>query len=1180
MAKAYLFETRYSYLEDLRQFVRSGDYEAEDASTAFEAQVQTDLASARTYHLQGELGLALDGYQRLQALILKTVNPQLPLQVSRSKSWVAPRLPELMDTLIGSSADTLARIPITAPTLPPGVISPDPAPDSVIAALQPFLATGMRSGVADDAIVDLRDGAAAVDRGAWDEARDAYQRALDVVGDHAQLRAYVQHDVGLLLERTGDPDGAKEQLTTAAKTLAAAHQVDGQVAVLTSLVGLAQRQGDEAGAAERQAQVTALARKNGIHDLTVQPSRVGTVGLFTSATTAPEVAVARPFGPDVITRIDLTTPHLGERGLRSGQPAHGAVAPEGAAAPAVTAGGPVSASADVPTLLSLRYLETNVTATSLTLLDGEVGGIDIKLGDTRKASLTGFYETLKTTTDIDLLMPGWLHPTVFVAYMPYTYFFVLPMSIGDCFAEMGDHAAAERHYLAALSYPYLNQNVEVVKVWTKLADVALAWGDSLYRSAGEDTTAFGPAAAQYAKIVQADGTLPAGSNLYASAAFAGLATRAQAVLDAADPEALEENPAIVAKILQARMRLQQIGAELDFFGFSADYVPPFGWEYLQTTARYFAQHAATLEQSYIQFKSQAENEQLRRDQMEQQVEMASASVQLEQRSVEEANAGLGVAAASLNYAQQQRANAQSAKDDFGAVRYELEELSELEAWSQAAAMDEDDEVKQTISNFTYYNADSKRRSDVLADLGRRRAQITGKLEADRLQREVAAAKAYVGVAQAQVAQAQARIASAQQRVVVAQLKQRAAEDNRDFLDMREFSSRLWYDLARTLRSLSDSYLDMAIQVALLMERAYALETGRQMHKIRLDYRSLGADQLLGADFLQRDIDFFTVDYLTSIQSKKAPMKVTVSLADTYPQAFGQLKATGRAMFATTVEQFDRLYPGYYLHKVRNVELVFVGLTGSGGLHGTLRNIGVSSFRDQTGALRDLVYPADVMPISQYDVRQDALVFRSDPSRLRLFENNGLATMWQIELPPGANDFDPAEILDVQLVLFYDAFFDPGLEATVKADLPTEGSGAKSLSLRMNAPDELFFLRSQGEGLIDVTDADLPRSQRSLQRTALTIRLLGAPDLVGGLTFRLTSDDLGTELTVTTEADGTVAGNQAADPLGDLIGRDVVDRWKIHVLAADNPGKAAVGDIVDLRDLTDVQAFEEYDFTWR
>ena len=96
-----------------------------------------------------------------------------------------------------------------------------------------------------------------------------------------------------------------------------------------------------------------------------------------------------------------------------------------------------------------------------------------------------------------------------------------------------------------------------------------------------------------------------------------------------------------------------------------------------------------------------------------------------------------------------------------------------------------------------------------------------------------------------------------------------------------------------------------------------------------------------------------------------------------------------------------------------------------------------------------LYPSDVMALSQYEIRQDALAFRFNPNDLRLFENNGIDTLWQIDLPLNANDFDYRDILDIQLVLYYDGFFSPRLEQTIVAGLPKSGTASRAFSMRMS-----------------------------------------------------------------------------------------------------------------------------------
>jgi hypothetical protein len=230
-------------------------------------------------------------------------------------------------------------------------------------------------------------------------------------------------------------------------------------------------------------------------------------------------------------------------------------------------------------------------------------------------------------------------------------------------------------------------------------------------------------------------------------------------------------------------------------------------------------------------------------------------------------------------------------------------------------------------------------------------------------------------------------------------------------------------------------------------------------------------------------------------------------------------------------------------------------------------------------VRSLVYPADVMPLSMYDVRGDAVIFQPNGDMLRLFENNGLATMWRLELPPGANELDLNQLVDVQLVLAFDAFFDPALETSVKASLPTTGNRAKATSLRLVAPDELFFLRRQGEATVPFSSADFPRNETNRSRTRATLKLTGDAAVIGGLVLRVAPHG-GAPLAVTTAADGTVAGSVAGDPLGALLGGDPAVAWEVTAAAADNPGKPAAGDAVDLQGLTDLQIYQEYSFGYR
>jgi hypothetical protein len=306
------------------------------------------------------------------------------------------------------------------------------------------------------------------------------------------------------------------------------------------------------------------------------------------------------------------------------------------------------------------------------------------------------------------------------------------------------------------------------------------------------------------------------------------------------------------------------------------------------------------------------------------------------------------------------------------------------------------------------------------------------------------------------------------------------------------------------------------------------------------------------------------------------VKRVISLADLFPMAFQGLKNTGTCNFQTQLAQFDRQAPGMYLCKTRNVELIFVGVANA-TLAGTLRNGGVSAFRRPNGAIVQRSYPADVMPLSAYETRQDALAFRFNPNELRLFENNGIETQWQIDLPRGANDFNYQDILDVQLVLYYDGFFSPTLETQVKAALPVTGSGARAISLRMSYPDELFYLKSQGEAQVELDASLFPFSQQLQNRTRLSLRASGAA--APNLRLRLTSRNHGTEVLVTADANGLAAGNVAGDPLGVFLNEAMLDRWTVRILAGDNPALVQA-DRLNLNGLSDIMLYFEYGFRYR
>jgi hypothetical protein len=1151
----YLLENRYSYLTYNWQASQNVDYEAETPETTFEWHAHNLLMQGQTYLHREEYQLAYNTFKDLQALILKTVHPQMPVDPNQVPGFTFPKDLTMIEPLTIKAVEILKKTKVPDYTFPKELMDKDSTlPAGVQNVINPVMDVGLQFTSHHGFVLDqIGSAVTEAGNGNWGAAIKRYQTALEKVpANDPLLRGSLTHDLAVLNEQAGNKSVAVELSQSSIKLLAEAKQPDAQLHALTSAVGISTRAGKADVAADFSRQADAL-RKT-IVTVTLPERR----------------SLSIKDSLDLSTRI---VPRKIDSGVSRRVPTRGSFALQRAAAQVVVS------TTESPALMTMEYVKDSAPQKAMKI-QGTATSATIQLNNTAAASGKAFLQTVSDSTDIGLITAFLATPIQMVAYLPHIYFFVLPMSIADCLAGMGNFQEAEKEYLSVLPYPFINKAVEVPKLWTRLAQLYLEIGDDAYRKAKDNTAAFGEAKTAYEKIVKTNKTLAATSPLYKDAKFGGLKTRVTNFLAAADPVAFNDNPAITIKVMDALSKLGQIQAGLNFFGFAPNYAPPFSFEYLQNTARYFAQQASQIEQRYIQYKSTAENEELRREQLDQQAEVARQSVVLEERGLAEADAGIAVAQASLNYAEVQRQNAVSSKTDFDNARWELLEYAELEAWANASSVDHDDQVLLTTGDWRqYYHASDTPRNVVLRDLASQRTQLSHDLEAAKLDRAITAANAYKAVSQAQVAQAQARAAVAAQRIVIAQLQQKQAEENRDFLDMKEFSTRLWYELALQARRLKTRYLDMATEIAFLMERAYNAETERNLHVIRYNYSHTAASDLMGADLLAADIDYFTFDHVTTTKTKKQPVKKVISLADSFVMAFHALKAKGRCFFQTEFAEFDRQHPGLYLCKLRNVEVVFVGITRASSICGSLRNVGVSKFRRENGNIVTRSYPADVMTLSQYEIRQDALAFRFNPNDLRLFENNGIDTLWQLELPKNANDFNFNEILDVQLVLYYDGFFSPTLETGIKAALPVAGSGSRGFSLSMMFPDEMFYLKNKGNAEIEFAADMFPYNQSNMKRTKVSLKAGGDATAIKNLTLRLKSTAHGaTELVLKTNAQGEVNAATAGDPLKVLKNEAMLDKWTVNITAADNPALVKDGALV-LSGLKDLLIFFEYSFDY-
>ncbi|MGQ0570142.1 MAG: hypothetical protein ACT4P5_11570 [Armatimonadota bacterium] len=721
-----------------------------------------------------------------------------------------------------------------------------------------------------------------------------------------------------------------------------------------------------------------------------------------------------------------------------------------------------------------------------------------------------------------------------IAYLPHTYGFVLPMDIGDCYAALGRRPEAVDYYLKALDYQFLNRHIEAPRVWLKAARAVVEEADLHFRRG--DT---GTARDWYERVLRSDGTAPAGSRLYQGAHFAPMIGAVQGVVAAMDGgPAFAGNLEVAALIAYVRAQLAKIAAALNWLGLADDVVPIWTFDFLQSTARYFAQHAIQAWREYISFRAAAEQAEMTEREMEQAVTMNWFALQAQRAQQELADRQRDVAQALRDGAGLHRDNLVAQRDQFNADGWVIAELNRFQAWYSNANADQvfgsghwdwGGGRELSIGETTAQQA-----IDAVIDY---RNRISHQMHIDNFNRQIAEANNQITVANRQldVANAQRNVARWQTWAAERQLD--FAQENLSFFRQQEFTPDMWHALADRLRGVANRYLEMGIYAAFLMERAYAVENDRDLRRIRFDYASPGVGELTAGDSLLLDVDSFSHDLLVHSAGKRNRVRHVISLSDFAPQAFTGFVRTGVMEFTVPLYAIERVYPGTHLHRIQSVEVEIEGLQVPEGITGTLAHLGISSWRSADGSVRSRVTAPEAMILSGFRLRRDLVLYRADPMRLGLFENSGVAASWRLELPMATNDVDFATISDVRLVLYFYCLHDRDLEATIRATFPANDEAAQSFSARLHAPDEFFAFGAPPDGSNTMTFSLNPRvfPYNQLNRASTRVGIQVLRNSASGRAepfpnVALTVSMAGQSGSGTTDANGVLSSDGALAPL--------------------------------------------------
>ncbi|WP_065754078.1 PKD domain-containing protein [Bradyrhizobium paxllaeri] len=591
------------------------------------------------------------------------------------------------------------------------------------------------------------------------------------------------------------------------------------------------------------------------------------------------------------------------------------------------------------------------------------------------------------------------------------------------------------------------------------------------------------------------------------------------LLEIGEATSTDTNPRVFALLLQANARLVQLQADFNWLGYTDDYVPPWRFHFLLERGRYFAEHAKQAQRDYLNFLSTAEREELQEKQAEQAVALESANFAIEDARVGQADAEVEAAKASKALQEKVKEHADLRLTDY--KTFDENADFRMEKWSggpntesqlsgtlggaatgagigaavgsiipgpgTAAGGAVGAFVGAAVGFLSSRSEDQFRRAQVFIESQQR------ELEKSNLDRANIEAQKALDVVNAQLNVANAAFTVATLQRQTALLRHEFAVETAAYLANRVLNAEQWFRLANSIRSIADTYLRYAVEIAFLAEQAYEFEADKQLNVIRFDYDLSELGDFLAGDFLLRDLDTLEHDLVVTQREREQHVRYVLSMAREFPEALQELRDTGRVTFSMVLEQIEQRFHGLILARLGAVDVVPLALLDQTRFSLRLTHQGFSRMRRRPAPGADPVEPWPAEPrlhgpetaIYSGLSRQDAAsIFPVTTSNQRNgFEGRGAAGAWEIDMSMEENQVVPGSLADMLITFNLAGFFD----AEVRTEPVTPGPDVATsyISAREVFPDNFFDFNRTGKMVWPLT-ADL----LTLSRTPGKVRNVG------------------------------------------------------------------------------------------
>ena len=409
---------------------------------------------------------------------------------------------------------------------------------------------------------------------------------------------------------------------------------------------------------------------------------------------------------------------------------------------------------------------------------------------------------------------------------------------------------------------------------------------------------------------------------------------------------------------------------------------------------------------------------------------------------------------------------------------------------------------------------------------------------------------------------------------VASMQVEHADSTMEFLANKFTNADLFEWMSGVLERVYAYFLQQATAMAQLAQNQLAFERQETPPEfIQADYWQTQSETYAGTDpesstpdrrgltgsvrLLQ---DMYKLDqYAFETNKRKLQLSQTFSLAQMAPAEFQRFRETGRLLFATPMDLFDRDFPGHYLRLIKRVRTSVLALIPPvRGIRATLTASGLSRVVTDSDVFQTIVVRRDPELIAFTSPSNATGLIELEPEGEMLlpFESMGVDTMWELQMPKAANPFDYRTIADVFFTVEYTALHSVDYRQQVIKQLSDRLSAERPLSLRDQFADQWYALHNPRQTTTPLVvnfktaRADFPPNVEELriQQVLLAfVRAEGQSFEVASAQLRFTpeGETVAVGGTAGSSVDGIISTRRSnAGSWTALIGRAPVGTWEL------------------------------------